>query len=138
MLSAVQLLRDEQPVGRVVLAQREVVDAALTLPIVEAVLEVALDTRRSLVALLGCLGQQPHDNLGDSDRQVVQSLAGRHRSSGDMAVHPFDRVRHREWQSAGEHLVERDAQRVKVAARIDRAVHSTGLFGRHIGERACN
>ena len=37
---------------------------------------------------------------------------------------------------ARQHLVERDAQRVEVAPSIDRAVHSAGLFGRHVGERA--
>ena len=37
---------------------------------------------------------------------------------------------------AREHLVERDAERVEVAAGIDRAVHPPGLFGRHVGERA--
>ena len=39
-------------------------------------------------------------------------------------------------RAAGEHLVERDAQRIEVAAGIDRAVHPPGLFGGHVGERA--
>ena len=37
---------------------------------------------------------------------------------------------------AGEHLIEDDAERIEVTARIDRAIHPPGLFGRHIGERA--
>ena len=37
---------------------------------------------------------------------------------------------------AGEHPIERDAERIEVAAEVDRAIHSPGLFGRHIGERA--
>ena len=56
--------------------------------------------------------------------------------SGDVAVHPFHRIGRGERQDARQHLVERDAQRVEVAARIDRAVHPAGLFGRHVGERA--
>ena len=36
----------------------------------------------------------------------------------------------------GQHLVERDAERVEVTASIDRAVHTAGLFGRHVGKRA--
>src|SRR5262249_30800334 len=59
-----------------------------------------------------------------------------HRLSGDMAVHPLHRIDRGEWQRSGEHLVERDAERVEVAASIDRPVHSAGLFGRHVGERA--
>ena len=39
-------------------------------------------------------------------------------------------------RAPGEHLVERDAERVEIAAGIDRAVHAPGLFGRHVGERA--
>ena len=39
-------------------------------------------------------------------------------------------------RTPGEHLIERDAERIEVAARIDRAVHPSGLFGRHIGQRA--
>ena len=67
---------------------------------------------------------------------MLHPLAGRHRLSGDVAVHPLHRIDGGEWQRAGEHLVERDAQRIEVAASIDRAVHSAGLFGRHVGERA--
>ena len=55
---------------------------------------------------------------------------------GDMAVHPFHGIGRGERQDAGEHLVERDAERVEVAAGIDRAIHPSGLFGRHVGECA--
>ena len=61
---------------------------------------------------------------------------GRHRLSGDVAVHPLHRIGRRERQAAGQHLVERDAERVEIAAGIDRAVHPPGLLGRHVGERA--
>ena len=67
---------------------------------------------------------------------LLQPLAGRHRLSGDMAVDPLHGIGRGERQCAREHLVERDAERVEVAAGIDRAVHPPGLFGRHIGERA--
>ena len=50
-------------------------------------------------------------------------------------THPMGSLA-REGQRAGEHLVEDDAHRIEVAARIDRAVHPAGLFGRHVGERA--
>ncbi len=66
----------------------------------------------------------------------VTPLGGRHRLSGDVAVHPLHRIGGREGQRAGQHLVERDAERIEVAAGIDRAVHAPGLLGRHVGERA--
>ena len=67
---------------------------------------------------------------------ILQPLAWRHRLPGDMAVHPFHGIGRGERQGAGEHLVKRDAERVEVAAGIDRAVHPSGLFGCHVGERA--
>jgi hypothetical protein len=89
-----------------------------------------------MVALLGRLGEELHDDLGDDGRDALQPLRRRCRLSGDMAVDPFHRIGRAERQTAGEHLIECDAERIKVAARIDRAVHSPGLFGGHIGKRA--
>ena len=74
----------------------------------------------------------------DRGRDIVQPLAGRHRLPRDVAMHPFHRIGRGERQDAGQHLVERDAERVEVAAGIDRAVHASGLFGRHVGERPRN
>ena len=73
---------------------------------------------------------------GDRGRDSLQPLAGRHRLSRDMAVDPLHGIGRGERQGAREHLVERDAERIEVAAGIDRAVHPSGLFGRHVGERA--
>ncbi len=134
--SAVQLLGNQQPVGRVVLAQGEVVDAAVSLPIGEAALQVALQAGGGLVALLGRLGEQLHDDLGNGGRDGLQPLAGRQRLPGDMAVDPFHRIGRHERQRACEHLIEGNAERIKIAARVDRAVHPSGLLGRHIGQRA--
>ena len=52
-----------------------------------------------------------------------------HRPPRDVAVHPFHRIGRREGEAAGQHLVQRDAQGVEVAAGIDRPVHAPGLFG---------
>ena len=65
----------------------------------------------------------------------VQPLGGRHRLSGDVAVHPLHRLGRRERETAGEHFVQRDAEGIEVAARIDRPIHAPGLFGGHVGER---
>src|ERR1700738_963327 len=42
------------------------------------------------------------------------------------------------WQCTHSMGSERDTERVEVAAGIDRAVHPSGLFGRHVGERPRN
>src|SRR6202041_3347478 len=67
-------------------------------------------------------------------RYTLQPLNWRHRLSRDMGVHQFHRIGPREWKSAGDHLVKRHPERIKVAPRIDRAIHSPGLFGGHVGE----
>ncbi len=51
---------------------------------------------------------------------------------------PFHRIGCGEWQRARKHLVEDHSERVEIAAQVDRPVHSSGLFGRHIGERPRN
>src|SRR5882762_9679191 len=53
-----------------------------------------------------------------------------------MAVDPLHGIGCGKRQRTREHLVERDAEGVEVAAGVDRAVHASGLFRRYIGERA--
>src|SRR5208282_5337097 len=55
-----------------------------------------------------------------------------------MAVDPLHEIGCRERQHAGKHFVEGDAERIEVAARIDRSVHAAGLLGRHVGKRSAN
>ncbi len=55
-----------------------------------------------------------------------------------MAVDPLHGIGRGERQRAREHLIERDAERIEVAVRIDRAVHPSRLLGRHIGQSAGN
>ena len=108
----------------------------LRLPFRQAAPKIALDAGGGLVALLGGLGEQLHDDRRDAARNASDPLAGRHRLPRDVAVHPLHRIGGRERQRPGEHLVERDAERVEIAAGIDRPVHPAGLLGRHVGERA--
>src|SRR6516165_12106100 len=51
-------------------------------------------------------------------------------------MHPIHWISTGKRQGAGEHFVEGDAERVEVAAGVDRTVHSSGLLGRHVGKRA--
>ena len=59
-LSPIQLLGNQELVGDVVFAERELVDAAPALPLRQAAPQVALDAGRGLVAFLGRLGEQLH------------------------------------------------------------------------------
>src|SRR5882724_7198276 len=131
---SVQLLGKQQPIGRVVFAKREGVDVPFTLLFGKTVLKITLDASCSLVTLLGGLREQLHDDFGDRNGDILRPFTGRQRLSGDMAVHPLHRIGRGERQGAREHLVERDAERIEVAAGIDRTIHPSGLFGRHVSE----
>ena len=108
----------------------------LSLPCSKAAPEVALEAGCGLVALLGGLGEKLQDEGGDHGRHRVEPLARRRRPSGDMAVEPFHRIGRSKRQRTRDHLVERDAECVEIAAGVNRTVHSSSLLGRHIGERA--
>src|SRR5712691_5844179 len=41
-------------------------------------------------------------------------------------------------QRARKHLIQGDAQRVEIAAGINRTIHAAGLLGRHVGKGAGN
>ena len=63
--ASVELFGDQHPVERIVLAERKRVDAATGFPRGAAPLKIALDTGGGLVAVLGILSEQFHDQLGD-------------------------------------------------------------------------
>src|SRR6202048_3172202 len=122
--------------GRVVLAQRELLDVPLLLPFGKTAPKITLNPGGGLVALLWGLREQLHDDLGNRGRGILRPLAGRRRLPCNMAVNPFHGIGRGKREAAGQHLIKRYAKCVEVAARVDRTVHSSGLFGRHICEGA--
>src|SRR5258705_2264058 len=62
---SVKLLGKQQPIGRVVFAKRKGVDAPFTLPFGKTAPTITLDASSSLVAFLGGLRDQLHDDFGD-------------------------------------------------------------------------
>ena len=110
------------------LGQPKCVDAAALFPFRAAMLEIMLNAGGGLVALLGALGEELHDDGGQWlwDRTAIDR---RRRLARDVAMDPLHGVICGEWEHAGEHLVQGDAQRVEIAAGIYRAVHPPGLFG---------
>ena len=61
----VEFLGNQEPVGRVVFAEREVIDPPLRLPFGQASPKVALEAGCGLIAVLGRLGEQLHDDRRD-------------------------------------------------------------------------
>jgi len=49
-------------------------------------------------------------------------------------VNPLHGIGGGEWQAAGQHFIQRDAERIQIAAAINRTIHSSRLFGRHVGQ----
>ncbi len=137
-LASIQLFRDQQPIRCVVRPQRERVDAAVRLPCRQATPEVGIDACGGLVPVLSGLGQELQDDGGDRTRKSAHPLARRHRLPGDVTMDPLQWIRGRQRQRPGEHLVQRDAEGVEIAAGIDRAVHAAGLLRRHVSKRAGN
>ena len=71
--AAVQFLRDQEPSRHVVLAERKSSMRPLRLPFGEASPKIALDARGGLVALLGGLGEQLHDDGGNRRRDRLST-----------------------------------------------------------------
>ena len=55
-----------------------------------------------------------------------------------MAVDPFHRIGGRKRQNPRKHFIQGDAERIEIAAGVDRAVHAAGLLGRDVGEGTGN
>ena len=108
----------------------------MRLPCRETPPEIGLDACGGLIAILGGLGEQLQDYGLDRIRDSAHPLARRCRSPGNVAVDPFHGIGGRERKRSGEHLVKRDAERIEIAAGVDRSVHAASLLGRHVGKRA--
>src|SRR5258708_33456689 len=87
----VQLLWNQQPVWRVMFAQREFVDAMLRFPFSKTAPKVTLEAGRGLITLLSRLGEQLHDDCRNGARNIFHPLAWWVRLPSDM---PVD---HRHW-----------------------------------------
>ena len=134
-LPAVELLWDQQSVRSVVCAQRKCLDTAGRLPFSQAAPQIGLDAGSGLVARLGGLGEQLHQDSRQRRRDAPNPLVGRHRLPRDVAVYPLHRISGGERELSCQHLVKGDAESIEIAAGVHRAVHSSGLFRRHVGER---
>src|SRR5215469_5713234 len=101
-------------------------------------LKIALNTSCGLVPLFCGFSQQLHHDGGNLSGEVLNPIAWRYRLSGDVAMHPFHRIRSRERKTPSQHFVKSDTERVEVAPRIDGTIHPSGLLRRHVRKRPFN
>ncbi len=118
-LPPVQPLRHREAVARVLRGEREGIDAAGRLELGETPAQVRFHSRGGLVTLFGSLGEQLQNDRLDDGGDAGRALSGRRRRPGDLKVNPLHRLRGGKGELAGEHLVERHAEGIKVAPRID-------------------
>ncbi len=55
---------------------------------------------------------------------------------GNVAVNQLQRVFDIKWHHAGQHLIKRNPQRIKIGPVIDGPIHPPGLFRRHVCQSA--
>src|SRR5262249_40608567 len=115
----IELLGNQQAVGRVVLTEWKVINSALCFPCTLATAKVALHAGGGLVAVFGRLREQLHDDRRNGVWNFSHAITRCYGPLGEMAVHPFHGVRSRKRQSSGQHLVKGDTESVEVAAGID-------------------
>src|SRR5215510_12067715 len=100
-LAAVEFLRNQKAVGRVVLAKLEFVDVALSLPFRKTAPKIAFNAGCRLIAFLSVLGQELHHDGRDRNGQAWYKLGGRHRLSRNVAMDPVHRIGGHKRQLAG-------------------------------------
>src|SRR5258708_21082914 len=88
-LSPVQLFGDQQPVGDVAFAQRKWIDLANRFPFSQTTAKIMLEANRRLIAFLGRLGEQLHDDPRDLSRNALNPLARWHWLSCNIAMDPL-------------------------------------------------
>ena len=130
--ATVESLRDEHAMGVVVCAQRAYIDPPERADIRKAPLEVVGEPGRGLIAVVDGLREQLQHDGGELRGHTAGK---RWHGPRDVAVYPLDLRRRGEREMPGQKLVERDADRIQIAAFVDRTVEAPGLFGRHVRER---
>lgn len=136
--ASVELVGNRQSIGCVTCRERKGFEPTSKLPIVETSMKIDLEAAGRLIAILGVLGEELQEDRLQCTGDALHSLARGRGWPGDVAVNPLERIRRREGQRSGEHLVEGDPQRIKIAASVERAIHAPGLLRRHVSERSGN
>ncbi len=134
--ASVELLGHREPTRYILHAKTEWRDPGVRFPFLSATSQVGLETCGRLVAILAGLGEKLHHDGGQRGRHRWLPFGQMNGLPCNVAMDPFKRIGRVEGQQACQHLVEHDAQRIEIAARVDGAVHAPGLFGRHVGRRA--
>jgi hypothetical protein len=132
-VAADQVLRRHQAAGQVLRTERKGWCPAVGVGIAQAAQQIGFQACAGLVAVLGCLGQQPGGDLFHHARHRGDSMAQRQGLSCQMAVNPFQRVSGVEGQPAGDQAVQQHAHGVQVGTCVQRTLRAAGLFGGEVG-----
>ena len=136
LFPSIELFRDLQLVRHVLGAEGKQLNARIGFPSRQTTPQIGAQPNRRLEPILRSLGQQLHHDRRERLGNVLSPGLRRHGRPRDMAMHPLHRIAGREGRRSHEQLVERDAECVEIAARIDRASHPPGLLGCHVSQRA--
>src|SRR5262249_1198673 len=128
---------DQQTIRRVVQGKRELVHPSL-IEFRKTLAKITLDASCRLIALLGRLRKQLHDDSGHRTRNLLRPFVGRDWLSRNMGVHEFHWIGRRKRECPRQHFVQNDAHRVKITPRIDGPIHSPRLLRRHVRERTAD
>ncbi len=111
-------------------------DATAVVPLRQARIEIVSQAIGRLIAIVGIFGHELVHDGHQHGGHVGIVFADRGGLTSQVGVHPAQGVTGLKGQVAGEHLVERNPQGVKIRAVINGAAHAPGLFGRHVGQGA--
>jgi hypothetical protein len=97
--------------------------------------EIVGEPGRRLITLVGLLLEQPHDEGREQRRNRRAQLVGWPGPADQLRARQLARGVGREGPAPGQQLVERDADRMEVAACVGLARRATELLGREVGQQ---
>ena len=129
VVPAVQAGRHAELPGRRLGGGLERIDAPLALPLAAAALQVGLQGGHRLVAVLGHLGEQLHDQVAERARQARLQLVERQRARGHRVMEDLQHVPAHDGRPTSQQPIEHRAEGVAVGPSVDGPVHAARLLG---------
>jgi hypothetical protein len=97
--------------------------------------QIAQQPMPALIALVGIFREQLGHELRNDRRDVGHDLRHQRRALGHVCVCPTDGIVRDERQPPGQHLEERDTQRIVVCPVVGAAIETARAFRRDMGQR---
>ncbi len=135
-LTPVQFLGNQKTVGHIFFPQRKNLDTARFLPLPGAFFQIGFQSLQTLIARFGRFFEQFQHDFRQNGWHSGAALCRRNGHPRKVCMHEYCSVARWERRRPGEQFVESGAERIKVGAVVNRAVHAPGLFGRDVVQRA--